>query len=54
MNHEIDDLVDGAHMKAQRIAWIDHLKRMNESWGVKKICKWRPGGRITKGRPRKW
>lgn len=40
-------------IKAQRIRWLGHLSRMNDSRVVKKVAEWTPANTRPKGRPRK-
>lgn len=57
MKHELDQLIEGTdvvgYIKAQRVAWVGHLGRMNEQRGVKRIVQWTPEGQRARGRPRK-
>jgi hypothetical protein len=45
-NDELDKLIRRKniinHIKARRLSWLRHLRRMPEDRMVKKVCKWNP------------
>ena len=57
MNHELNELIENAaivrFIKSRRIAWLGHLKRMDDRRTLKTILEWKPIGTRISGRPRK-
>jgi len=55
-NMETDKLIGGADtvrfIKAQRIKWLGHIKRMDQARPTRKLLDWRPMGTRPVGRPR--
>jgi len=55
-NMEIDKLTEGADIvrfiKAQRIKWLGHIKRMDQARPITKLLDWKPMGTRPVGRPR--
>ncbi|PSN41300.1 hypothetical protein C0J52_09887 [Blattella germanica] len=55
MNYELDELINIADIvrfvESQRIAWIEHLMRMEDDKISKRIIIWNPDERRPKGRP---
>ena len=53
---EMDELIKHRniinYIKAQRMSWFGHIKRMPETGIVKKIYKWKPFTRRQLGRPK--
>jgi hypothetical protein len=53
---EIDKSTEGADIvrfiKAQRIKWLRHIKRMDQARPIRKLLDWRPMGTRPVGRPR--
>ncbi|KAJ3651419.1 hypothetical protein Zmor_017463 [Zophobas morio] len=52
MNHEIEDIIKGEDIvraiKARRIRWYGHLKRMEKNKHARKISEWKPGNNIKR------
>ena len=40
-------------IKSRRIAWLDHVTRMDDKRTPKRIIEWKPIGTRIRGRPRK-
>jgi hypothetical protein len=57
MNYELSELVKNADIvrfiKSRRMAWLGHVKWMDEKRTPKRILEWKPIGRRLRGRPRK-
>jgi len=57
MNHELNELIENADIvrfiKSRRMAWLCHVKRMDERRTPKRVLDWTPVGRRMRGRPRK-
>jgi hypothetical protein len=57
MNYELNELIENADMvrfiKSRRIAWLDHVMRMDDKRTPKRILEWKPIGTRIRGRPRK-
>jgi hypothetical protein len=55
-NNELDTLINHAnivrYVKAQRISWLGHIKRMPDDRTVTKITKWKPVAPRHIGRPK--
>jgi hypothetical protein len=55
-NMEIDNLIEGADIvrfiKAQRIKWLGHIQRMDQSRPTRELLDWKPMGTRPVGRPR--
>jgi hypothetical protein len=55
-NQEISDTLKGQNViefiKKQRLKLLGHVKRMSEDDDVKKIKRWQPMSKITRGRPK--
>ena len=55
-NLEIDKLIEGEEIvrfiKAQRIKWLGHIKRMDRARPTRKLLDWKPMGTRPVGRPR--
>jgi hypothetical protein len=53
---EIDNLIEGADIvrfiKAQRIKWLGHIQRMDQTRPTRKLLDWKPMGTRPVGRPR--
>jgi hypothetical protein len=53
---EIDKLIEGADIvrfiKAQRIKWLGHIQRKDQTRPARKLLDWKPMGTIPVGRPR--
>jgi len=53
---EIDKLIEGADIlriiKAQRIKWLGHIRRMDQERPIRKVLDWKPMGTRPVGRPR--
>jgi hypothetical protein len=53
---EIDKLIEGAHIvefiKAQRIKWLGHIQRMDQTRRTRRLLDWKPMGTRPVGRPR--
>jgi hypothetical protein len=53
---EIDKLMEGADIvrfiKAQRIKWLGHIQRMDQSRTARNLLDWKPMGTRPVGRPR--
>ena len=53
---EIDNLTEGADIvrfiKAQRIKWLGHIQRMDQTRPTGKLLDWKPMGTRPVGRPR--
>jgi hypothetical protein len=53
---ESDNLIEGADIgrfiKAQRIKWLGHIQRMDQTRPSRKILEWKPVGTRPVGRPR--
>jgi len=53
---EIDKLIEGADVakfiKAQRIEWLGHVQRMDQTRPTRKLLDWKPMGTRPVGRPR--
>jgi hypothetical protein len=53
---EIDKLIEVAYIvryiKAQRIKWLGHIQRMDQTRPTKKLFDWKPMGTRPVGRPR--
>ena len=59
MNFEIREILEETdilgQIKAQRIRWFGHIKRMDCNRDVRRITEWKPDGRRSRGRPQsKW
>ncbi|KAJ3667210.1 hypothetical protein Zmor_002610 [Zophobas morio] len=56
MNHEIEDILKGENIvraiKARRIRWYGHLKRMEKNKHARKITEWNPDNNRSRGRPK--
>ena len=57
MNYELNELIENADIvrfvKSRRIAWLDHVTRMDDMRTRKRILEWKPVGTRIRGRPRK-
>jgi hypothetical protein len=57
MNYELNDLIKNTaivrFVKSKRIAWLDHVMRMEVKRIPKRVLEWKPTGRRNRGRPRK-
>jgi hypothetical protein len=57
MNYELNKLIGNADIvrfiKSRRIAWVDHVMRMDDKRTPKRILGWKPVGTRIRGRPRK-
>jgi len=57
MNNELNELIGNADIvrfiKSRRIAWLGHVRRMDDKRTTKRILQWKPIGTRTRGRPRK-
>jgi len=57
MNYELNELIEnadiGRFIKCRRIAWLGHVKRMDDKRTPKRILEWKPIGTRIRGRPRK-
>jgi hypothetical protein len=57
MNYEPNEPIGNADIvtfiKSRRIAWLDHVMRMDDKRTPKRILQWKPVGTRTRGRPRK-
>jgi hypothetical protein len=55
-NMEIDKLIEGADIvrfiKVQRIKWLGHIQRMDQTRPTRKLLDWKPMGTRPVGRPR--
>jgi len=55
-NEELDKLIKHEnidnYIKAQRLSWFGHIKRMPETGAAKKIFKWNPLNTRPRGRPK--
>jgi hypothetical protein len=55
-NTEIDKLIEDADIvrfiKAQRIKWLGHIQRMDQTRPARRILDWKPMGNRPVGRPR--
>jgi hypothetical protein len=55
-NIEIDKLIEGSDIvrsiKAQRIKWLGHIKRMDQARPTRKLLDWKTMGTRPVGRPR--
>jgi hypothetical protein len=55
-NMEIDKLIKGADtvrfIKSQRVKWLGHIQRMDQTRPTRKLLDWRPMGTRPVGRPR--
>ena len=55
-NMEIDKSIECANevrfIKAQRIKWLGHIKRMDQARPTRKLLGWKPMGNGPVGRPR--
>jgi hypothetical protein len=55
-NMDIDKLIEGADIvrfiKAQRIKWLGHIQRMDQTRPARKLFDWKPMGTRPVGRPR--
>jgi hypothetical protein len=53
---EIDKLIEGADIvrfiKAQRIKWLGHIQRMDQTRPTRKLLDWKPMGNRPVGRPK--
>jgi len=53
---EIDNLIEGADIvrfiKAQRIKWLGHIRRMDQARPTRKLLDWKPMGTRPVGKPR--
>jgi hypothetical protein len=53
---EIDKLIEGADIvrsiKAQRIKWLGHIQRMDQTRPARRLLDWKPVGTRPVGRPR--
>jgi IS5 family transposase len=53
MNHELNELIENADIvrviKSRRIAWLGHVKQMDENRRRKRILEWKPIGRRIRG-----
>jgi hypothetical protein len=53
---EIDELIESAYImifiKAQRIKWLGHTQRMDQTGPTRKLLDWKPIGTRPVGRPR--
>jgi hypothetical protein len=51
---KIDKLIEGIvrFIKAQRIKWLGHIKRMDQSRSVRRLLDWKPMGTSPVGRPK--
>jgi hypothetical protein len=56
-NMEIDKLIEGADIvrfiKAQRIKWLGHIQRMDQTRPAKRLLDWKPMGTRPVGKPRR-
>ena len=56
INMEIDKLIEGADIvrfiKPQRIKWLGHIQRMNQTRPTRKLLDWKLIGPKPVGRPR--
>ncbi|KAJ3654778.1 hypothetical protein Zmor_013943 [Zophobas morio] len=56
MNYEIEDILKGENIvraiKARRIRWYGHLKRMEKNKHARKITEWNPDNNRSRGRPK--
>lgn len=56
MNHEITRIMNGEdivkYIKSQRLRWLGHVMRANNSTAIKAITVWRPSESRPRGRPR--
>jgi len=56
INMEIDKLIEGADIvrfiKPQRIKWLGHIQRMNQTRPTRKLLDWIPTGTRPVGRPK--
>jgi len=56
MNYEVNELIENADIvrfiKSRRIAWLDHVMRMDDKRTPKRILEWKPIGTRIRGRPR--
>jgi len=57
MNYELNDLIKNANImrfvRSKRLAWLDHVMRMERKRIPKRVLEWKPTGRRNRGRPRK-
>jgi hypothetical protein len=57
MNYELNELIKNAEkvrfIKSRRIAWLDHVMRMDDKRTHKIILEWKPIDTRIRGRPRK-
>jgi hypothetical protein len=57
MNYELNELIENADIvrfiKSRRIAWLDHVMRMDDKRTPKRISEWKHIGTRIEGRPRK-
>ena len=55
INYELNDLIKNADIVrfVKRMAWLDHVMRMEEKRIPKGVLEWKPIGRRKRGRPRK-
>jgi len=48
---EIDKLIEGADIvrfiKALRIKWLGHIRRMDQARPTRKLLDWKPNGNLT-------
>ena len=55
-NVEIDNLIERADIvrfiKAQRIKWLGHIQRMDQTRPARKLLDWKPMGTRSIGKPR--
>jgi hypothetical protein len=52
----MDKLIEGADIvrfiKAQRIKWLGHIQRMDQTRPARRLLNWKPMGTRPVGRPR--
>ena len=56
MNYELNELIGNAgivRFTKCRIAWLGHVKRMDDKRTPERILQWKPIGTRIRGRPRK-
>jgi len=55
-NMEIDNIIEGADIvrfiKAQRIKWLGHIQRLDQTRPTRKLLDWKPMGTRPVGKPR--
>jgi len=51
-NQELDKIIKHKNTRAQRLGWLGHIERMQETRMVRAIYSWKPISRRPIGRPK--